>query len=74
MGQLAIRIQQLTDELNRIVKYIDKKDDDDDNEMLFRAIFILEDIRKFIMGNPVVRYDVKNNQPFLLFPDGRKEY
>ncbi|MEW9139445.1 hypothetical protein ACQGSH_21040 [Bacillus wiedmannii] len=74
MSQLAIVVRKLTDDLNKIVENIDGSDDDDKMTLLFSAGVILEDIRKLIKGHPVARYDSKIKQPYLLYPDGRREY
>ncbi|NBI07295.1 hypothetical protein [Senegalia massiliensis] len=75
MSQLPIIVRQLTDDLNKIVENMEnKKDEDDDISMLLSAGIILEDIKKLLNKNPVVRYDSEKNILYLFFPDGRKEY
>ena len=75
MNPLSIIIRELTDKLNNVVKKIEMCENNDDKmTMLFRAGVILEDIRKFLMGKPVARYDTENKQPYLFYPDGTRKY
>lgn len=78
MSQLAIMVRKLTDDLNKIVEKIEYKNDvwEDDVKMtlLFSAGVILEKIGKLIKGHPIAMYDSTTKQPYLLYPDGRKEY
>lgn len=50
------------------------KNNDNRMTLLFRAGVVLADISKYLKGIPVARYDTENKKPYLLYPDGRREY
>ncbi len=47
--------------------------DDEMTERFKQSIRIDNEIRR-IMGLPIAKYDEEKNQPYIEYPDGRKEY
>lgn len=75
MGQLSIIVRRFTDDINKIVENMEaEKDEDTKEEMCIQAGVTLELLSKLIKGSPIVMYDNEIKKPYILYPDGRREY